>query len=49
MNRFLLVSAQALFLLGLIGCTSTSPVQEKIVAKVFNQTSLPEVWQSNKA
>ena len=49
MNRFLLVSTQALFLLGLIGCTSTSPVQEKIVAKVFNQTSFPEVWQSIKA
>jgi NodT family efflux transporter outer membrane factor (OMF) lipoprotein len=49
MKRFLLVSAQMLMLLGFNACTSTSPVQEKIVAEAFNQTSLPEVWQSTKA
>ena len=49
MKRFLFVSAQMLMLLGLNACTSTAPVQEKIVADAFNQTSLPGVWQSTKA
>ncbi len=46
MKRFLFVSAQMLMLLGLNACTSTAPVQEKIVADAFNQTSLPGLWQS---
>jgi len=49
MMKIFLSSALMVMLLSLNACTTTSPGQDKLVAEAFNQTLLPEVWQSTKA
>ncbi|SMC67160.1 efflux transporter, outer membrane factor (OMF) lipoprotein, NodT family [Polynucleobacter kasalickyi] len=48
MKKFLLVTFPCWLMLSMNACTSTAPLQEKIVADAFNQTAIPVAWQATK-